>query len=250
MLKEHEKFRAEQEIKKAAELKAKLEMVETRARSPRRAPRKIGTMVCDTGFKTGYRNAGVSFVLRLDHDGTFIAEHGDVWYCSKSRDALKAKMDQVAKVTFDLRWTRYLHVKYEAIADSDRWGGHTYLKLSDKRKKDDVVGMMLTWEVVEYSDAINLPGVGVRYMKREVTDGKPSDNQESVPGLPDGIVEHTKEREDVLHEIQKAFSAIDEKMLSMFRGTPHHVARALDAVDAGGPRLLEAPEAKRRKLER
>src|SRR5271154_6438338 len=90
-------YRAEQEAEKAAELKAKLEMVELRDKPKYgRHPRKIGEMVCETGVKTGYHNATAKFTLRLD-GADFIAEHGDFWYVSTSRSALQTKMNEVAK---------------------------------------------------------------------------------------------------------------------------------------------------------
>lgn len=241
--KELEEYKAKQEATKAAELKAKLDMVETRPKlSHGRAPRKIGTMVCDSGIKTGYRNAEVSFVLRLDGDGTFIAEHGDVWYCSKSRDALKAKMDQVAKVTLDLRWTRYLLVEYKATVPYDgSWRSDTIIDIDATRKKDTVVfGIELRWEVVEYSDAIELPGQGARYMKRDVgEDGEPEDAQETVAELPDGLVPYTKEREEMLLRLRAALTQVDARMVELFRGSPKQVATQLDQA-GGAPLLLEA----------
>ncbi len=259
MSKEHDKFKAEQEIKKAAELKAKLDLVETRDK-PKfgRPPKKIGTMVCDTGVRVGYGTSNATFVLRLENDGTFIAEHGDFWYCSKSRDALKAKMDQVAKVTLDLKWVRYLAVKYKAqVAHSDTWrGGYGELDLDDQRKKDTVVyGINLQWSVVEYAGPIQLPDLGERYMKRDVDeDGKPESAQESVPNLPDGLVLYTEEREATLLRLRAALASVDAKMVELFRGAPDRVAEQLDAVHtstSSGVMLLQASDTvKSKKIKR
>lgn len=240
--KELEAFRLKQETEAAAKLKAKLDLVETRS-AGRRPPRKIGVMTCDTGIKTGYRNATVDFVLRLDHDGTFIAEHGDVWYCSSSREALKAKMNQVAKVTLDIEWTRYLLIRYEATVRSDKWGGYIHLNLDAKRdKKTAILGMTLTWEIVEYSDAVELPGQGTRYMKRAVSDGEPSGSQTTEKELPDGLVPYSKEREGVLLKLREALSQVDAKMVELFRGEPSEIGERIDALDASGARLLEEPK--------
>ncbi len=259
MSKEHDKFRTEQEIKKAAELKAKLDLVETRDK-PKwgRPPKKIGTMVCDTGVRVGYGTSNATFVLRLENDGTFIAEHGDFWYCSKSRDALKAKMDQVAKVTLDLKWTRYLAVEYKAqvASDAGRHRGYTNIDLDDQRKKDTVVyGINLQWSVVEYAGPIQLPDLGERYMKRDVDeDGKPESTQESVPNLPDGLVPYTEEREATLLRLRAALASVDAKMVELFRGAPDRVARQLDAVHtstSSGVMLLQAPDTvKSKKIKR
>ncbi len=249
MSKEMDELRKKQEIAKAAELKAKLDMVEMKDK-PRygRPPRKIGEMVCDVGIKSGYREETAKFVLRLDEKaGEFIAEHGDFWYVSKSRDALKAKMDQVARVTFDLKWTRYLKVEYKATVPSrSSWhNGTTDIEVNDKREKGKpVIGISLEWEVVEFSNAIRLPGDDEdRYMYRAVDeDGKPSSSQESRNALPPGLVVHTKEREAQLKSFRDAFSVIDSKMVELFGGAPEQVARKLDAV--GGPLLLAAPPKK------
>lgn len=249
---EFDQHRAEQEAKKAAELKAELEMVRNEKRPNGARYRKIGEMVCDTGVKNGYRNATVAFVLRLNqHAGEFIAEHGDTWYVSKSRDALQKKMNEVARVTLDLKWTRYLRVSYEATTPSrSSWHrGTSTLELDERRGKDTVVhGISLTWSVVEYSDAIQLPGRGARFMKREVEDdGSPSDEQESVDRLPTGLVPHTKEREAVLLRLRAAIAAVDARMVELFRGSPGHVELMLDSVGSDGALLLEAPAKPKKK---
>lgn len=257
--KELEEYKKKQEVETAARLKAMLDMVET-CNKPKwgRPPKKIGTMVCDTGVRVGYGTSNATFVLRLENDGTFIAEHGDLWYKSKSRDALKAKMDQVAKVTLDLKWERYLAVKYKAeVADSCTWrGGRGKLDIDDQRKKDTVVyGINLQWSVVEYAGPIQLPDLGERYMKRNVDeDGKPEGAQESVPKLPDGLVSYTKEREATLLRLRAALASVDAKMVELFRGAPDHVARQLDAVRAmtsNGVMLLQARDTtKSKKIKR
>jgi hypothetical protein len=242
--KEAETPMSKYEAEAAAKLRAQLDLVETRnAPGHSRRPRKIGVMTCDTGIKTGYRTATVDFVLRLDHNGTFIAEHGDVWYCSSSREALKAKMDQVAKVTLDLEWTRYLLVKYEAVVRSDRWGGYTHLDLDAERSKKTVVlGMTLTWETVEYSGAIELPGQGTRYMRREVNDGKPGESQTTEKELPDGLIPYSDHREGVLKKLREALAQVDRRMVELFRGVPADVGRRIDSLGASGVRLLDAPK--------
>jgi hypothetical protein len=220
---------------RAAELKAKLDMVTVQPK-PRhgRDHRKIGMMTCFTGVKSGNRETTASFVLRLDSDtGSFIAEHNDTQYVSKSRDALQAKMNEVARVTIDVKWSRYLLVDYEAIVPyRDNWNSTTTLSVDQPRDKDVVLlGLKLEWEVVEYSDAIHLPGQGERFMKRDVhADGKPSSSQETVPKLPDGLVAYTKEREGVLLRLRAALASVDAKMVELFRGDRLDVARALDNV--------------------
>lgn len=264
---EFDKLRAKQEIEKAADLKAKLDMVDTRNKPKYgRSPRKIGEMECETGIKNGWRSATTKgwrsattkFVLRLDATtGEFIAEHGDVWYVSKSRDALKAKMDQVAKVTLDLKWTRYLLVEYRAEAPHrDSWHSTTTLGLDSPRSEDTVVlGIRLSWEVVEYSDQIDLPGQGPRFMKREVDDdGEASSQQETVDRLPEGLVAHTKEREGVLLRLRAALASVDAKMVELFSGDQFDVGRALDSVGTGAlllegskPTTSSKPAAKKAK---
>ena len=249
MSREFEDHRKRMEEKAAADLKAKLDMVTTKNRSKYggRNGRKIGTMICDTGIKAGYRNHTVEFVLRLDAtSGDFMAEHGDTLYVSKSREALKAKMDQVARVTFDLKWTRYLLIKYTAtVPYKDRWasyGSTTHLDIGDKRDKNKpIFGVSLTWEVVEFSDPIRMPGTDTdRYMQRDVDDaGTPSDSQESVDGLPAGLVVYTEEREEMLKSIREAFRSIDAKMIELLGGTPEQVAKRLDS--ANGTLLLAPP---------
>jgi hypothetical protein len=233
---EFDKLRIKQEAERAADLKAKLEMVETKPKPKYgRAPKKIGEVVCNTGIKNGWRAATASFVLRLD-GGEFIAEYGDVWYVSKSRDALQAKMDQVAKVTFDLKWTRYLRVDYRTeVPYRDNWHSTTTIDIDSPRDEDTVVlGIKLSWETVEYSDQIDLPGQGPRFMKRDVVDdGVTSSSQETVNKLPDGLVPYTKEREGVLLRLRAALNSVDAKMIELFRGEPGRVARALDNVGTG-----------------
>lgn len=254
MTTEHDKLRAAQEAKSAAELKAKLDMVEVQSRSKYgRQHRKIGEMVCNTGVKTGYREAVASFVLRLNSiSGDFIAEYGDVQYVSRSREALQAKMNEVARVALDLKWSRYLHVEYKATVP---WNGHwnsvTTLGIDSPRRKDNVVyGIELTWEVVEYSDAIQLPGQGERFMKRDVDEkGKPCGAQETVPALPDGLVPYTKEREEVLLRLRAALAGVDAKMVELFRGAPDRVARMLDSAGSGAL-LLEVPRGEPKKSKR
>jgi hypothetical protein len=245
-VKTNDDFKREQEIKTAADLKAKLEMVSTRQKPKYgRQVRKIGTMVCNTGFKTGYRNATTSFVLRLDSDtGEFIAEHGDVQYVSKSRDALKAKMDQVAMVTIDLKWSRYLLVKYTAtIPYQGNFHSTTTLTIDDPRRKNAhaVLGIHLNWELVEYSDAFELPNQGRRFMKRDVFESGPSSSQETINELPDGLVPYTKEREAILQQLRAALASVDAKMVELFRGDPERVARRLDEMK-GVSLLLDAAE--------
>lgn len=256
---EFDKLRAKQEIEKAADLKAKLEMVDTRNKTKYgRSPRKIGVMECETGIKNGWRSATAKFVLRLDAaTGEFIAEHGDVWYVSKSRDALKAKMDQVAKVTLDLKWTRYLLIEYRAEAPHrSSWHNTTTLDLDSPRSEDTVVlGIWLSWEVVEYSDQIDLPGQGPCFMKRKVDDdGEVSSQQETVDRLPEGLVAHTKEREGVLLRLQAALASVDAKMVELFSGDQFDVGRALDSVGTGAlllegskPTTSSKPAAKKAK---
>lgn len=246
---EWDDHRARQEIAKDAELKAKLAMVELKDKpSYGRQPRKIGEMICDTGIKTGYRNATCSFVLRLNEkEGLFIAEHGDFWYTSKSREALQAKMDEVAKVTLNLEWTRYLHIKYEATVPATRsWmGGTTTLEVDEGRDdKTEILGIELKWDVVEYSNAIHLPGDdGERFMKREVDDdGESSTTQETVKSLPAGLVPHTKAREELLRQFRDALTTIDAKMVKLLRGSPEAIAKRLDL--SNGTLLLAAPKVK------
>lgn len=257
--KELEEYKKKQEIEKATKLKAELDLVEM-CNKPKwgRLPKKIGTMVCDTGVRVGYGTSKATFVLRLENDGTFIAEHGDFWYKSKSHDALKAKMDQVAKVTLDLKWARYLAVEYKAQVASDAgWHrGYMDIDLDDQRKKDTVVyGINLQWSVVEYAGPIQLPDLGERYMKRDVDeDGKPESAQESVPNLPDGIVPYTEEREATLLRLRAALASVDAKMVELFRGAPDRVAEQLDAVHtstSSGVMLLQAPDTtKSKKIKR
>lgn len=241
-------YRKSMQERADAELQAKLDMVRVESRPHYgRKHRKIGEMNCDTGVKTGYRNATASFVLRLDStSGEFIAEHGDMWYISKSRDALQAKMDQVARVTFDLEWTRYLKVDYEAVVPyRDDWhssSSETTFAVDDKRDKRPIYGVKLKWEVVEYSNPIKLPGNDDdRYMFREVDeDGNASNQQESKKELPAGLVIYTKERERVLEQIRAGFASIDKKMVELLGGSQDEVAKQLDSVKVTV--LLEAPK--------
>ena len=243
--------RKEQEIQKAAELKAKLDMVKMASKPTYgRVPKKIGEIVCDTGLRTSYRSETARFVLRLDDKkGDFIAEHGDVWYVSKSREALQAKMDEVARVTLDIKWTRYLHVDYEAIVPCT-YGGHSHIDTDESRKgyEGKIVGMQMTWEVVEFSDSIQLPGDDndERFMKRDVDErGHVEEKMESVNHLPDNLIPYTKEREALLKSICDAFTSIDKKMCDLLKGSPEQIAKRLDAVQ--GPLLLAAPPKKAKK---
>jgi len=244
---ELDEYRAKQRADHDAKLQAQLALVEMRAKPGYgRAPRKIGEMVCDTGVKTGYSTAHVSFVLRLDSmSGEFIAEHGDTWYVSKSRDALKARMDLVAKITLDLKWTRYIEIEYAAQRhreDDDRWGyGDRDMDINTPRKKRDrIYQLSLKWSVVEYSQAIDLPGDkdGKRYMKRAVEDGQPSTIEESERKMPDGLVPYTEEREALLKAIVGTFKSIDAKLVELFRGEPDDVAKKLDVAN-GKPLLTD-----------
>lgn len=241
--------RERQQIAKAAELKAKLDMVELKSKpSYGRAPRKIGEVICKVGFKSGYREETAKFVLRLDEKaGDFIAEHGDIWYVSKSRDALQAKMDEVARFTHALEWTRYIKVEYEAtVPCSDSWrsyGSTTELSVNDKRdKKTPIYGISLKWVVVEYSQAIRLPGDDSdRYMMRDVDkNGKASSEQESKNELPPGLIVFTEERLQLLQSIRETFAMVDKKMVELLGGTPEQVAKKLDTIK--GNLLLAAPK--------
>lgn len=246
---ERDSFIARMQAEKAAELQAKLAMVEMRDKpSYGRSTKKIGEMVCDTGVKTGYSTAKIAFVLRLDSKtGDFIAEHGDTWYVSKSRDALKARMDLVAKVTLDLKWTRYIEISYMAQRhknddDTRYWSwSDRDMGIDDKRSKHDrIFSLSLKWRVVEYSNAVELPGdpEGKRYMKRNVIDGKPSENEESERRMPDGLVPYTEEREAFLKAIVGTFKSIDSKLVELFRGKPEDIAGKLDAA-SGLPLLTD-----------
>lgn len=248
-----EEAREKQQAEKAAELAAKLAMVELKDKpSYGRVPRKIGEVICKVGFKSGYREETARFVLRLDEKaGDFIAEHGDFWYVSKSREALQTKMEEVARFTQALEWTRYIKIEYEAtVPCSDSWrsyGSTTELGVDDKRTKEQpIFGISLKWEIVEYSQAIRLPGDdGERYMTRDVNkDGEASSEQESKTSLPAGLVIHTKEREELLQSIRAAFSALDKKMIDLFGGSPEQVAKRLDT--ANGQFLLAAPKGKKK----
>lgn len=232
---ERDNWRERMQAEKDATLAAQLALVSMRDKPGYgRPPKKIGAIVAKTGITNGYREETASFVLRLD-GSTFIAEHGDVWYESKSREALQAKMEQVAKVALDLKWTRYIALDYEAFADREpgQWGyGDRELAVSEARKKSKIMGLKLKWEIVEYSNAIQLPGDDEeqRYMKREIDEhGDPEPKQTTVTKLPDGLVPHTPEREALLKQIIQAITSLDAKLVEMFRGDPEDVAKQLDA---------------------
>lgn len=185
-------------------------------------------------------------MLRLD-GADFIAEHGDVWYRSKSREALEAKMREVAKVAVDVQWTRYIEIDYTAEADPDGSSWRSYsdtLRLDDsrgtKKKPRSIFGFSLKWKLVDYSQALRLPGDDKeRFMKRDVDeDGRPSTEQETTPKLPRGLVPHTPEREAFLRSVYDAISAIDGKLVELLRGDPDEVAAKLDA--RSGTPLLPA----------
>lgn len=240
---ERDEYAAKQEAQKAAELKARLDKVEERAvPTYGRLPRKVGEIVVDTGLP--YPANRATFVLRLDaHKGEFIAQHGDVMYVSESREALKAKMEQVGRAHLSLKWTRYLEVSYEAVVEreSDRYyGRYTEKSQADKRgKKHRAYGIKLTWEVVEYSDRFQIPGGESRHMKRDVDkNGKPSEDQESVDELPDvGLIEYTPAREALLEQVVDAMTAIDVKLADLLRGDSDDVAKRIDTL-RGIPQLL------------
>lgn len=223
------------QAEKAATLSAALALVEMKDK-PRygRPPKKIGTIVVKTGITNGYRDETATFTLRLD-GSDFIAEHGDVWYVSKSRDALKLKMEEVAKVALDLKWTRYIALEYEAFTTHER-GSWSYsdreLSVGERRKKADKIhGLRLKWGIVEYSNAIRLPGDDdqERHMKRDVGEtGTPDEKQTTVTKLPDGLVPHTPAREALLRQIIEALTKLDAKLVEMFRGSPDDVGRAID----------------------
>jgi hypothetical protein len=247
---EFEEHRERQRIAEEEKLKAKLALVEVRNR-PRygRAPKKIGAIVCETGMSSGYRSQRVSFVLRLD-GADFIAEHGDVWYVSKSREALTAKMDEVARVAVDVRFARYIELDYSAQAKPvDSWRSswrEEDLDINESRKRGkarrEIHGIKLQWKLVEYSNAFTLPGDDheERFMKRDVDEKGHAEesSQTTVTKLPPGLIHYTKAREDLLRSIIEALGEIDAKLVELFRGAPEEVAARLDAK-AGAPLLIQ-----------
>lgn len=228
------------EVARAAELKAKLEMVRTENK-PRygRPPKKVGMLTCKTGVKVGWRESTVKFVLRLDDKGRFIAEHGDLWYCSPSKEALQAKMDEVAKVMIDITWSRYIHVMYKAtVPPKSPWREDALLDLDDDRADQEVIGVDLSWEVVEYSNRLDLLGVDAHYMKRDVgDDGEPETSQESVRELPVSLIPYTEARLETLRRIRAVLTELDVVMVRLFSGDPDAVGNRIDDLNVAAPKI-------------
>lgn len=103
-------------------------------------------------------------------------------------------------------------------------------------------GMTLTWAVVEYSGAVELPEQGTRYMRREVDDGKPSDSQTTEKELPKGLIPYSAEREDALKKLREALAQVDRRMIELFRGKPDDVGERMDHLIGNGARLLDVPK--------
>jgi hypothetical protein len=224
-------------------LAALLATVTTRPKGRDRLPRKVGVITAETGIEDGYRKERATFTLRLDTGkGEFIAEHGDILYVAKTREALQAKMNEVARATVDLRWTRYLEISYRAESDrrSNSWMD---LDLGQRRKRSHrIYGLHLFWEVVEYSDEFSIPGSESKRMRREVDEDGEFVNSSTVKELPDGLVPFTTEREALLGSIVEALTALDARMVGLLRGSPNAVAARLDALTSGQKLLAGATE--------
>lgn len=237
---EIEDHRAKQKAEKDAELAAKLALVEEKtAPTYGRRPKRIGEIVVDTGVKNGYREESATFVLRLDNE-TFIAEHGDIWYLSKSKAALIAKMEIVGKITLDLVWTKYIVLEYTAKTSHDRYDRDSEIDIGERRKNRRVHGISLAWEVVEYSNEFTVPGGESRFMKRE-TDDDGETSQEAASHLPGHRVVYTPERVALLESIVDTITGVDAKLVELFRGDEEILAKQLDRI--GGAFLLAAGEA-------
>lgn len=209
-----------------------------------RLPKKIGEIVAETGLSGG-RAPKATFVLRLDSaTGEFIAEHGDTLYVSLTREALQAKMNEVAKAVAAIEWTRYLVIEYVATASpQDSWRSRDEeLSPRERRKKGTTIyGVRLTWEIKDFSGEIAIPGQDAVHMVRNVDDkGKPSDAQTTVDSVPANAIVFTEGRLALLKAIADTFTKIDAKLVDLFRGDAESVAAQMDAF--AGKKLL--PEGK------
>jgi hypothetical protein len=213
-------------VKQRAEAQAKLDAllatVEVKPRTKyERLPKKVGEIVVDTGLKDGHRAQTAVFTLRLNAtSGEFVVEHGDMLYVAKTREALKAKMDEVGRITLSLAWTRYLEIEYKALTGHETGWSTNWLDVDERRtKKTRVNGVSLSWQIVEYTDEFSIPGQDPRRMRRAVADdGTPSDTLETADGLPDGLILWTPERLAVLRSIVDALTTVDVTMVKLFRG--------------------------------
>jgi hypothetical protein len=229
-------------VRQRAEAKAKLDALletvkVTRRNSYDRPPRKVGEIFVDTGLKDGHRDQKARFVLRLDaRSGLFSVEHGEMVYTAKTREALQAKMDEVGRITLDLAWTRYIHIEY--AAETDRTIGYNShrIDVDEKRtKKTRVYGISLRWQIVDYTEEFTIPGQEPRRMKRDVSDdGIPSGSQDTVSGIDGNPVLYTPERLAILRSISDTLTAVDARMIGLFRGKASRVAAQLDAVARTG----------------
>lgn len=237
-------FVLRQRAEAQAKLDALLATVTVKDRSTyERLPKKVGEIVVDTGLKDGHREQKATFALRLERSGQFVVEHADVIYSAKTREALQAKMEQVGRIVLSAAWRRYIEIEYEADTGRElRWGSGRIGVDERRTKKTRVHGVSLKWQVVDYTDEFEVPGQGARRMRRAVSDeGVPSETTDTVDGLPDGLVEHTEERLAVLRTIVDGLTAVDAKMVQLFRGRAREIAGRLDA--AVGLQLMLSTEA-------
>lgn len=198
--------------------------------------------------------ARVDIELRFEvHTGLFHAEHGGIWYADKTRDGIRDQLKVVLDVQVDVEWHRYIVLDYSAKIREDavRHGrGYGCEVWSIDRSKPvpsdhEVIGLELTWSIVEYSTPFPDPGDGhAKRMQRSLDSGgdprdtSTNDNDE----IPEGAFRWTEEREAKLREILCAFREIDRNLVALFGGAPDELAAKLDGFSVA--RLGDAPERK------
>lgn len=205
-----------------------------------RLPRKIGTLNVDTGISNGYRQVRASYVLRMESaTGQFVVEHAGVLYVANTREAIVARFEDISRIDLSLVWTRYIEIEYVVSVDSnDSWRNYDELEydeleLDDARDDRAVKSVRLTWSIVEFSAPFTIAGQEPGVMKREITiddNGKEeASNRTKVRKLPAGLIEFTPARLATLLEIRAALTALDAKLVAVFRGG----SKKLDAISVG-----------------
>lgn len=212
--------------------------------------RKSGTLVV---YVTD--NEPARFDLRVDAEaGTFIVVYGGLLYIAATRKALERHMVELMREQRRLTWTRYIVIDYEAKRGTFG-SGHTY-SLGQNRPGDDpeISSLSLTWEVLDYSTAVQQPGqTKSRTKTRRVyhTDvaTDPNDPEYCIESshqetwnyddkLPTGAVPYTAERHALLVDIRAALGKLDGRLNALFTGSPDELAIQLDT--SSGARLLTA----------
>jgi hypothetical protein len=204
----------------------------------------------DINFVVDGTHHRATFPLRVDIDkGHFIAVDGDMQYIGETKAELIEHMKSIAAKKIALSWTRYIEIDYKVgIVKGPRRSSHSGLG-PDAKREGPVVSIRLDFDVVEYSNKLEVPGRAPGIVRRKVNDeGLPYDEERRWE-VPTDAIPFSQERLDALKHIQAAMTAIDDRMRALFVGKAKAVAARLDTI-TNQQLALPAPEAPEGKSKR